>query len=183
MLNSFKKFNLYFIGISVLVIIGVLISPYIISFWIKEPLEIPRYLILLTGIVTLLRIYSTFYAFFLYGIGNLNTYIYILLISVIIKIPLSYYFVDLRFGINSVVISSIILMLFWISMLFSCSLNFLFHNLQFITHRILKVKETQSFWGKRNYFGNVSFSPWPILTFSETCQTVYLGNYNILLNT
>ena len=113
LLNSFKKFNLYFIGISVLVIIGVLISPYIISFWIKEPLEIPKYLILLTGIVTLLRIYSTFYAFFLYGIGNLNTYIYILLISVIIKIPLSYYFVDLGFGINSVVISSIILMLFW----------------------------------------------------------------------
>lgn len=113
LLNSFKKFNLYFIGISVLVIIGVLISPYIISLWIKEPLEIPRYLILLTAIVTILRIFTTFYSFFLNGIGNLTVYISILIISVLIKIPLSYYFVNLGFGINSVVITSIILMLFW----------------------------------------------------------------------
>lgn len=113
LLNSFKKFNLYFIGISVLVLIGILISPYIISIWIKEPLEIPKYLILLTGIVTLLRIYTNFYAFFLYGIGNLNLYIYILLISVLIKIPLSYYFVNLGYGINSVVISSLLLMTIW----------------------------------------------------------------------
>lgn len=113
LLNSFKKFNKYFIGISIIVIIGVLISPYIISLWIKELIVIPKYLILLTGIVTLLRIFTNFYAFFLYGIGNLNLYIYILLISVIVKIPLSYYFVDLGFGINSVVISSILLMVIW----------------------------------------------------------------------
>lgn len=113
LLNSFKKFNLYFIGISVIVIIGVLISPYIISLWIKEPMVIPKYLILLTGIVTLLRIFITFYSFFLNGIGDLNVYIYVLVISVLIKIPLSYYFVNLGFGINSVVISSIILMLAW----------------------------------------------------------------------
>lgn len=113
LLNSFKKFNLYFIGISILMIIGVLISPYIISLWIKEPIVIPKYLILLTGIVTLFRIYTTFYSFFLNGIGDLNVYIYVLILSVLIKIPLSYYFVDLGFGINSVVISSIILMLVW----------------------------------------------------------------------
>jgi O-antigen/teichoic acid export membrane protein len=113
LLNSFKKFNLYFIGISVLVLIGILISPYIISLWIKEPIAIPKYLILLTGIVTLLRIFTNFYAFFLYGIGNLNLYIYILLISVLIKIPLSYYFLGLGFGINSVVISSLVLMTIW----------------------------------------------------------------------
>ena len=114
LLNSFKKFNYYFIGISVLVLIGVVISPFIISIWIKDPIVIPQYLILLTGIVTLLRIFAAFYSFFLNGIGNLNAYIYILVISVIIKIPLSYFFVDLGFGINSVVISTLILMLFWV---------------------------------------------------------------------
>lgn len=113
LLNSFKKFNIYFIGISGIVIIGVLISPYIISLWIKEPIVIPKYLILLTGIVTLMRIFTNFYAFFLYGIGNLNLYIYILLISVLIKIPLAYYFVNLGYGINSVVISSLLLMTIW----------------------------------------------------------------------
>lgn len=114
LLNSFKKFNYYFIGISVLVLIGVVISPFIISIWIKDPIVIPQYLILLTGIVTLLRIFAAFYSFFLNGIGNLNAYIYILVISVVIKIPLSYFFVDLGFGINSVVISTLILMLFWV---------------------------------------------------------------------
>lgn len=113
LLNSFKKFNLFFLGIIVLVILGILVSPHIVIFWIKVPLEIPDYLILLTGVFILLRIFTTFYTFFLNGIGNLNVYIYVLIISVIIKIPLSYYFVDLGFGINSVVISSITLMLFW----------------------------------------------------------------------
>jgi O-antigen/teichoic acid export membrane protein len=121
LLKSFKKFNLYFIGISIIVIIGVLISPYIIFLWIKEPIIIPSYLILLTAIFTLLRIYATFFTFFLNGVGNLNTYIYLLIISVIIKIPLAYYFIDLGFGINSVVISSIILMLAWVLIIpFKC---------------------------------------------------------------
>lgn len=114
LLNSFKKFNYYFIGISILVAIGVIISPSIISLWIKDAIMIPKYLILLTGVVTLLRIFATFYSFFLNGIGNLNTYIYILVISVVLKIPLSYFFVDLGFGINSVVISTLFLMLIWV---------------------------------------------------------------------
>ena len=91
-----------------------IISPFIISIWIKEAIVIPTYLILLTGIVTLLRIFATFYSFFLNGIGNLNTYISILVISVLVKIPLSYFFVDLGFGINSVIISTLILMLLWV---------------------------------------------------------------------
>jgi O-antigen/teichoic acid export membrane protein len=113
LLNSFKKFNLLFVGMSFLIIFGVFISPYIIAVWIKEPIQIPKYLILLTGIVTMIRIYVTFFSFFLNGIGNLNIYLYVLLISVLIKIPLTYFFVDLDFGINSVVIASIILMLGW----------------------------------------------------------------------
>ncbi|WP_396160853.1 lipopolysaccharide biosynthesis protein [Flavobacterium sp.] len=114
LLNSFKKFNYSFIAICVLVSIGMIISPFIISIWIKEAIIIPTYLILLTGIVTLLRIFATFYSFFLNGIGDLNTYISILIISVLVKIPLSYFFVDLGFGINSVVISTLILMLLWV---------------------------------------------------------------------
>ena len=117
LLHSFKKFNYYFIVITVLVLIGVLISPFVISVWIKDAVQIPQYLLLLTGIVTLLRIFTSFYSFFLNGIGNLNTYIYILIISVLIKIPLSYFFVDLGFGINSVVISTLILMLIWVLIL------------------------------------------------------------------
>ncbi|WP_338409374.1 MATE family efflux transporter [uncultured Flavobacterium sp.] len=121
LLQSFKKFNRSFILICLLVALFIYISPFVISVWIKNPVQIPSYLILLTGIVTLLRVYTTFYSFFLNGIGNLNAYILLLIISVVIKIPLSYYFIDLGYGINSVVISSLIIMLVWMLVIpFKC---------------------------------------------------------------
>ncbi|WP_309640592.1 hypothetical protein [Flavobacterium sp.] len=114
LLDTFKKFNLYFIGIFLFVIVIAAFCPFIISIWIKEKLDIPNHLILYIGIATALRIYVTFYTFFLNGIGELNKYILILLISVVLKIPLTYYLIHLDFGINSVVVSTLILMLFWV---------------------------------------------------------------------
>jgi len=114
LLNTFKKFNYYFIGI-VCVIFGIIIfCPLIIDLWIKEELEIPKHLIVFVGILTSLRIYATFYTFFLNGIGKLHKYMLILLISVLLKIPLTYYLIYLDFGINSVVLSTLILLLFWV---------------------------------------------------------------------
>jgi O-antigen/teichoic acid export membrane protein len=114
LLETFKKFNVFFIGI-LLFIIGISVfCPFLISIWIKEKIEIPNQLILYVGIVTALRIFVTFYTFFLNGIGKLNKYIVILLISVLLKIPMSYYLIYLGFGINSVVISTLILLIFWV---------------------------------------------------------------------
>lgn len=114
LLLTFKKFNYYFIGIVFIILLIVVFCPFIISIWIKETLEIPPYLILYVGIATALRIYVTFYTFFLNGIGELNNYILILIISVGLKIPLTYFLIHLNFGINSIVLSTIILMLIWI---------------------------------------------------------------------
>lgn len=114
LIATFKKFNLYFIGIFVFILGIAAFCPFIISIWIKEKLIIPNHLILYVGIVTSLRIFVTFYTFFLNGIGKLNKYIIILLISVVLKIPLTYYLIHLDFGINSVVISTLFLMLFWV---------------------------------------------------------------------
>jgi len=114
LLTTFKKFNLYFIGIFFFIIGIAAFCPFLISIWIKEKLEIPNHLILYIGIATSLRIFVTFYTFFLSGIGKLNKYILILLISVILKIPLTYYLIHLDFGINSVVVSTLILMLLWV---------------------------------------------------------------------
>lgn len=113
LLLDFKRFN-WFFG---LVILGLLlitiITPYIIPIWIKETLSIPAYLILLTAVVTGLKIFVNYYILFLSGIGKLNLYITLLVVSVLIKIPLSYYFVDLGFGINSVLWSSLIIVVIW----------------------------------------------------------------------
>lgn len=113
LLDSFKKFNQFF-GIVVIGIIALaLLTPLIISIWLKESIEYPNHFILLISLVTIIRIYVTFYTFFLNGIGKLNLYILFILISVLIKIPLSYFFVDLGFDINSVVLSSLVIMALW----------------------------------------------------------------------
>jgi len=113
LLATFKKFNFLFIGIVVGVGLLAYLSPYLISIWISQPLEIPTHLILWVAIVTLFRIFVSFYTFFLNGIGNLNKYMLLLLASVIVKIPLSYWLISMNFGINSVILSTLILMVFW----------------------------------------------------------------------
>ncbi len=111
--SIFKKFNIYFVFIILGLFVLAYLTPIIIKIWINQPMQIPSYLILLTTVLTIFRIWVSFYTFFLNGIGNLNLYIILLLISVLLKIPLSYYLVNVGTGINSVLISSIFLMLFW----------------------------------------------------------------------
>jgi O-antigen/teichoic acid export membrane protein len=113
-LDKFRKFNWIFLGILILIIVFAAVCPFLISVWIKQKLEIPTHLILYIAIATSFRIFVTFYTFFLNGIGHLNKYIIILLISVVLKIPLTYYLIHLNFGINSVVISTIVIMLSWV---------------------------------------------------------------------
>ena len=113
LLLSFKRFNIVFIGISVSIIVLSLLTPYIISVWIKTPVDIPQYLIPMVGVVTCFKIFTAFYIFFLLGIGNVNKYILLLLVCVLLKLPVTYWFISLGFGINSVVLSTLILMIFW----------------------------------------------------------------------
>jgi len=114
LLSTFKKFNLYFIIILLFIGFISLLCPFIISIWIKSKIVIPDGLILLTALVTAFRIYITFYTFFLSGIGKLNKYIILLIISVFFKIPISYFLIKLGWGINSVVVATFIIMLFWV---------------------------------------------------------------------
>lgn len=111
--SDFRKFNKTFIFILLSLITLYTITPTVISIWIKNEITIPNYLILLTTIVTALKIFVSFYTFFLNGIGKLRLYLIILAISVIIKIPLSFYFVDLNLGVNSVLLSSLIIVIVW----------------------------------------------------------------------
>lgn len=114
LLLSFRKFNLYFVLISFLIFILYLVSPYIISIWIKQELEIPKNLILFIAVVTAFRIFSSFYSYFLNGVGRLNKFMLIVIISLALKIPLTYFLIHLKFGINSVALSTLFLMVLWV---------------------------------------------------------------------
>jgi len=114
LLLSFKRFNLFSIGITIAIAILALICPFIISIWIKEPLLIPENLVLLIAIITAIRIFTTFYTNFLNGIGRLNRYTVIIVVSLIVKIPLTYFLISLGYGINSVAISTVCILIFWL---------------------------------------------------------------------
>jgi O-antigen/teichoic acid export membrane protein len=114
LLLSFKRFNLFSIGITIAIAILALICPFIISIWIKEPLLIPENLVLLIAIITAIRIFTTFYTNFLNGIGRLNRYTVIIVVSLIVKIPLTYFLISLGYGINSVAISTVCILVFWL---------------------------------------------------------------------
>ena len=121
LLSKFKKFNYYFVGISILIIILALICPYIISVWIKQKINIPENLVFYVAIVTALRIFVSFYSFFLYGVEKINKYIFVLLLSVLIKFPLTFFLIHLGFGINSVAIATLLIMLVWVIIIpFQC---------------------------------------------------------------
>ncbi len=114
LLRSFRRFNLYFILIIFFIFILYLISPFVISFWIKQKLEIPENLILWIAILTAFRIFTAFYSYFLNGVGKLSKFIFIVIISLVLKIPLTYFLIHLNFGINSVALSTLFLMVLWV---------------------------------------------------------------------
>jgi len=121
LLSKFKKFNYNFVVISILIIILALICPYIISVWIKQKINIPENLVFYVAIVTALRIFVSFYSFFLYGVEKINKYIIVLLLSLLIKFPLTFFLIHLGFGINSVAIATLLIMLVWVIIIpFQC---------------------------------------------------------------
>lgn len=114
LLSSFRRFNLLFVIIFLFIVVISLICPFVISIWIKNKITLPSGLIFYTAAATTFRVFVTFYTYFLNGIGKLNKYIILLLLSVFLKIPLSYLFIHFDFGINSVVISTVIILLIWV---------------------------------------------------------------------
>ena len=111
--KAFKKFNKVFLLIIMGNLVFALLCPSIISLWIKNDIKINTNFVFLTAILASLRIFTVFYSYFLYGVNHLNFYIFVLIISVLIKIPLSYFFIYYGYGINSVLYSSIIILSTW----------------------------------------------------------------------
>lgn len=110
---SFKKFNYFFCLILVGLFICILIAPQVMKIWISKDFEVPQFLLVAVSFMTALRIFTTFYSYFFNGIGNLKSYLLLLSAGVLLKIPLSYLFVKLDFGISSVVLASIASLIIW----------------------------------------------------------------------
>ena len=110
---SFKNFNYLYIVILIGMFFSVLIAAPIMKIWISKDFSVPVFFLIVVSIMTSLRIFTTFYSYFFNGIGNLKSYLLLLTFSVMLKLPLSYFFIKLNFGISSVVMSSGICLLIW----------------------------------------------------------------------
>lgn len=110
---SFRKFNYFYAVVLIGIFFCVLIAKPIMKIWIGNNFIVPPFLLITVAIMTSLRIFTTFYSYFFNGIGNLRSYLLLLAMSVLLKIPLSYLFIKLDFGISSVVLSSATCLMVW----------------------------------------------------------------------
>lgn len=110
---SFKKFNYFYILILFGMFLCVVLAPSIMKIWISKDFQVAAFLLITISIMTSLRIFTTFYSYFFNGIGKLKSYLLLLSASVLLKLPLSYLFIKLDFGISSVVLASICCLLIW----------------------------------------------------------------------
>lgn len=111
--KSFRKFNYFYILFLIGMILCAVIATPIMKLWISKDFVVSPILLVVVSILTSLRILTTFYSYFFNGIGNLRSYLLLLATSVLLKIPLSYFFIKLDFGVSSVALSSIICLLIW----------------------------------------------------------------------
>lgn len=113
LLEGFRKFNLGFLVISLLFVFFALLAPWIFPLWISPDFNYSQTLFISIGFLTLFRLYSLFYGFFLSGIGELKRYILTLVVSVLLKIPITYFLIQFHFGVSSVAIASAVLVFIW----------------------------------------------------------------------
>lgn len=111
--KSFRKFNTIYPLLLLGIALCLLLANPIMKIWISKDFIAPQFLLIVVAIMTALRIFTTFYSYFFNGIGNLKSYLVLLAVSVVLKIPLSYLFIKLNFGVSSVVLSSVTCLLIW----------------------------------------------------------------------
>lgn len=110
---SFRRFNYFYIVVLLGICACVAFAGPIMKIWISKDFAVPMVLLVAIAIMTALRIFTTFYSYFFQGIGNLRTYLLLLGAGMLVKIPLSWLFIQLGFGISSVVIASAVCLLAW----------------------------------------------------------------------
>ena len=106
--NAQKKYLMIFFGFILLGTIMLIISPYIYTFWVGKSVEIPFSLSLWVFAYSGVNMFGNIFVMIINGMGELKVQTYASLISPIIFIGCCMTFITMRFGIECVLISSII---------------------------------------------------------------------------
>lgn len=97
---------------SIILIVFSVFAQAIIKIWMGEDFYVDQSTIILIAIFTWITVWSNVFAYFLNGINKINLQLIFVGIGAILNIPLSIYFAtDLNFGLNGVILASIISLL------------------------------------------------------------------------
>lgn len=106
------KLKLLMVPITGIALIIYILFDFIMKIWIKQSLNIPKSLVILVAIYTLVSIWNNIYAYFLNGIGLLKVSLNLSIIGAIINIPLAIYFAkNLGLGMQGIILSNILCLL------------------------------------------------------------------------
>ena len=132
---SFKKLNILWFLCSVLIIFLAYFSDLFFTFWIDNRVAIPKDLILVFAVSSILSMKISINTLFLNGISKVGTQTVLLVIEAILFVPLSYLFYKQGFGLISLVL---------VQILFYCFDTFVY---QFQVNKILS-KSAFGLWNK-----------------------------------
>ena len=98
--KTFKKLNIFFLLLAIVIIIFTLFSKTLFTIWVGERVEYSFLLASLFALCVLIRIFGMIYMYFLNGIGKISIQMWLYGFGAIINIPLSIFFVK-SFQMNS----------------------------------------------------------------------------------
>ena len=88
--NATRKLRLMIIGIIACMILMVIISPWVYSFWIGDSITIDIRMSIVMATYIFILIYSMRYSYFINGIGKLRLQLIFTTVAAVIFIPLAY---------------------------------------------------------------------------------------------
>lgn len=89
MRNVYSKLKIVSIGLSFIVLLLLIISPYVFHFWIGDVVRIPFVVSLMIALYVIAKIFASFHFNILNGMGKLKIQLIVAGIGLIITIPLS----------------------------------------------------------------------------------------------
>lgn len=89
--NIIKKMIYLMLPIILCVLIIIWQIDFIISFWLRTQIDIPRYLAICMGLYVVILCWDNIWAYFVNGVGQVTIQLYSKVVSIIIILPLSWY--------------------------------------------------------------------------------------------
>jgi O-antigen/teichoic acid export membrane protein len=111
MSKIFRNFNLFFLGLVLLLVPFSLLGNYVLSVWVGKAFSVSMFFLFNVALMTAMRVYFGFYANFFNGAGNLKSQMILMLFGALFKIPLSIFLLKNDYSVSSVIIATNVFLL------------------------------------------------------------------------